>query len=452
MVGNGEVVEFAAPQLGANRTAVGRAMEIEAQDLGFSPLPQAGLTGLLPTARATMPALPFDLLAQVVLQLQSEPGLAAAEPFGYLLEVTGANGTGRQLAQEGHQLGHRLLELIGLAEVAAVQHLVDLPIEPKGRLIEQGAVIRCSVVLQKFVGILAAGQVQHPQFQLALEGQLLHLANGPLGGPNPGAIGVEVQDQALAVAATAELGDLLIAQRRAKSRHRIGDASRVERDDVEVALDHDSAIGLANRINRLVEAKEVFALLKDLRLRRVQILGLSAIEAAAAKANDPALAIRNRHHHTVAKTVIEAIPSPAGHHQACRLQQLRAQPLHLLEMAQQTIPTLWGITQAEPLQGGLIETAAALEIVEGRSALRSAELRAKPTGRQGERLVELIATGELLAQTLLLRALEGLDRQLVLPCQLEDDIRETLALQLHQELDGVAPGTAGEAVVELLGR
>ena len=263
---------------------------------------------------------------------------------------------------------------------------------------------------------------------------------------------VEIEHDPLAIAAAAELGDLLIAQRRAKRRHRIGDASRVERDDVEVALDHDSAIGLANRIDRLVEAKEVFALLKDLRLRRVQVLGLSAIQAAAAKANDPALAIRNRHHHPVAKTVIEAIPSPAGHDQACRLQQLRAQPLHLLEMAQQTIPTLWGIPQAEPLQGRLIETAAALEIVEGRGALRSAELRAKPTGRQGEGLVELIATGELLAQTLLLRALEGLDRQLVLTRQLQDHVREALALQLHQKLDRVAAGSAGEAVVELLRR
>ena len=196
----------------------------------------------------------------------------------------------------------------------------------------------------------------------------------------------------------------------------------------------------------------MLALLKDLRLRRVEVLGLTTIKAAAAKANDPALAVRNRHHHAVAKTVIEAIPSAAGHDQPCRLQQLRAQPLHLLEMAQQTIPTLWGIPQAEPLQGRLIEAATALQVIECCSALRSAQLCTKPTGRQGERLVELIATGELLAQTLLLRALEGLDRQLVLPCQLEDDIRETLALQLHQELDGVAPGTAGEAVVELLGR
>lgn len=94
----------------------------------------------------------------------------------------------------------------------------------------------------------------------------------------------------------------------------------MEGDDIEIALHHDCAIGLADRIDSLVEAKEVFALLKHLRLRRVQVLRLTAIEAAATKANDSALAIRDRNHHPMAEAVIEAIPAAAWHHKPGRLQ------------------------------------------------------------------------------------------------------------------------------------
>ena len=66
--------------------------------------------------------------------------------------------------------------------------------------------------------------------------------------------------------------------------------------------------------------------------------------------------------------------------------------------------------------------------------------------------MQLVTAGQLLAQALLLRALEGLHRQLVFARQLQHHIAEALTLQLHQELDGIAAGPAGEAVVELLGR
>lgn len=50
-------------------------MEVEPQDLRLGPLPQAHLSRLLPSDGATVPALALDLLAQVILQLNGEPGL-----------------------------------------------------------------------------------------------------------------------------------------------------------------------------------------------------------------------------------------------------------------------------------------------------------------------------------------------------------------------------------------
>ena len=66
--------------------------------------------------------------------------------------------------------------------------------------------------------------------------------------------------------------------------------------------------------------------------------------------------------------------------------------------------------------------------------------------------MELLAPRELLAQPLLLGTLQGFHRQLVFAGQFQHHIGEAAALQLHQELDGVATGAAGEAVIELLSR
>ena len=94
-----------------------------------------------------MPTLALHLLAQVVLQLQGEAGLTATEALGHLLQIAGAHGAGGQFAQQHHQFTHRLLELIGAAQIAAFQHLIDLPVEPERRLIEQGAVVAGAVLL-----------------------------------------------------------------------------------------------------------------------------------------------------------------------------------------------------------------------------------------------------------------------------------------------------------------
>ena len=65
--------------------------------------------------------------------------------------------------------------------------------------------------------------------------------------------------------------------------------------------------------------------------------------------------------------------------------------------------------------------------------------------------MQLLSPGQLLLQPLLLRTVNGLDGHLIAPGQVQHHVAETLPLKLHQELDGVAAGTTGEAVVELLG-
>jgi len=63
----------------------------------------------------------------------------------------------------------------------------------------------------------------------------------------------------------------------------------------------------------------MLALIEHLRFRRVQVFGLAAIKAATTKANDAPLAIVNRHHQPVAKTVVKTIAPLAGDHQSSGL-------------------------------------------------------------------------------------------------------------------------------------
>ena len=250
-----------------------------------------------------------------------------------------------------------MLELIRAGQITALQHLIDLPVQPERCLIQQGSVLTRTMLFEELIRVLAGGQLQHPQLQLTLQSKLFHLTDGALGSAHTGAIGVEIEDQPFAIAAPAQLGDLLAAKGRAKGCHSIGDAGGMEGNHIEIALHHHSAIVFANRIHGLIEAKEVLPFLKHLRFGGVEVLGLTAIEAAATEADDPPLPIADGHHHAMAKTVVEAIATPAWHHQTGRFQQLRVQPFHLLQMVEQPIPTLRGVPQTEALQRGFAETA-----------------------------------------------------------------------------------------------
>ena len=68
----------------------------------------------------------------------------------------GSNRRLGQFSQQSDQSRHRrLLKLIGLGQIAVAQGLLDLPVEPERRLIEQSPVITRTVILQKLIRILA---------------------------------------------------------------------------------------------------------------------------------------------------------------------------------------------------------------------------------------------------------------------------------------------------------
>ena len=66
-------------------------MQIKPQQIGLTALPLTDVARLVMAAGATMPTLPLDLLAQVLLQLQRQSALAATEPFSNALEVVRAH-------------------------------------------------------------------------------------------------------------------------------------------------------------------------------------------------------------------------------------------------------------------------------------------------------------------------------------------------------------------------
>ena len=106
-----------------------------------------------------MPALPLDLLPEVLFQPQGQTGLAAAEPFGHLLQVAAAHSAHRQLAQQGDDTADGLLELVRATQVEAREHLLDLPVEPQRGLVQQAPVLAGPMLLEVLIGILARRQL-----------------------------------------------------------------------------------------------------------------------------------------------------------------------------------------------------------------------------------------------------------------------------------------------------
>ena len=113
MVLQGEIIEFSLPQLHPDRTAVVGAVQIHPQHLRFCPLPQPSLTRQLPLLGTSMPALAFDLLTQIVFQLDRQTGLTTAEALGHPLQIVAAHCALGQLAKQGNKGRHRKLELVG---------------------------------------------------------------------------------------------------------------------------------------------------------------------------------------------------------------------------------------------------------------------------------------------------------------------------------------------------
>ena len=253
------------------------------------------------------------------------------------------------------------------------------------------------MVFKELIRILPGGQVKNAQLQLALKRELLHLTDRSIRRTNPSTISIEIEHDALAVGNATQLGDLLTAEGRPERCHRIGDSGSVKGDDIEIPFDNHGAVILSDGIGRLIKAKEVFSLLKHLRFWRVEVFRLAAIEAATTKTDHAPLAVVNRHDDAVTKTVVEPIAPLTGNHQSSRFEQVRRQSLHLLQMVQQAIPLIRGITQLKRVLDGRTQSTLFGEVIERLLTSRTAQLGAKPTRSEGQSALELVATRELLA-------------------------------------------------------
>ena len=154
----------------------------------------------------------------------------------------------------------------------------------------------------------------------------------------------------------------------------------------------------------------------------------------------------------MAEAVVEPLSTLAGDHQTRGLQQFGGEALDPLQMVEQSVPGFGGIAEPERVDRGRLQAPLFPQVAERGLSLGLLQRRAKEPRGQRHHPMQLLAPRQLLTQALLLGAVEGLDRQLVFARQLQHHLAEAGALQFHQELDGVATGAAGKAVIELLRR
>ena len=137
------------------------------------------------------------------------------------------------------------------------------------------------ISLREGIGVFAIRQPRHPHVDLTLREQR-HFLQVALAkqrdvlqrrrAPRP----VAIQHQhhvAIGPEQPRHLLHLRLGQRRAHRRHGVVKAVLVQRDDIEVALDHHHLPPLPNRLPRGVQAKQVVALFVQRRLGRVDVLG-----------------------------------------------------------------------------------------------------------------------------------------------------------------------------------
>ena len=159
--------------------------------------------------------------------------------------------------------------------------------------------------------------MEHSQLQLSLKRKLLHLTDRPISGADPRTVGIKIENDAFAVTTPAQLGDLLTAEGGTKRSNGIGNSRCMQGDDIEIALHHHRSIVLADRIGCLIKTEQMLAFFKDLRFRRIQVLGIAAIKASTAETNDPSLPVANRNDDPATEAVIKPVATFSWDNQAC---------------------------------------------------------------------------------------------------------------------------------------
>ena len=135
-----------------------------------------------------------------------------------------------------------------------------------------------------------------------------------IGGAAPGIVAVEAQDRL--VVEPPHQRQLLGGERGAERRHGAFVSGHHHGDDVDIAFDRDDARAFVRRLAGGSDVVERCALVKERRLRRVEIFRRDLLlQRAAAEGDHPAAPIADREHDAVAEAVIRHRDIFAGNDQ-----------------------------------------------------------------------------------------------------------------------------------------
>ena len=225
--------------------------------------------------------------------------------------------------------------------------------------------------------------------------------------------------------------------------HGVGDPRLVQTHDIHVALDHQQPREIARRLACLVQTVELAALVEELGLGRVQVLGLTLVEDAAAETDGPAADVADREHHSVAESIVltrSAVGALDHEPRACeRLPLFLGRPVAV----EQRAPARRRVSDAEARQAVAGQPATREILARARfAAERLPEEERRPLERDVQVLVRprrgIAAFARDLETGARRELLHGLD--------------EAEMVELHDEAERRTVRAATKAVIELLVR
>ena len=178
-----------------------------------------------------------------------------------------------------------------------------------------------------------------------------------------GAVGIQRQHHP-ARQARGQQAQLRLGQRRAHLRHDVQVTGLLGLDDVHVAFYDHRPVFVANRPPRPVQAIEQAALVKERRLRRIQVLGLVLVrQGARAESDHPSAFIADGNEQAVAEVIVGA-PALLVASQQTDLQQVLVAVVQLPHVVAQALPAFRRIAQRRGPQGLVAETAPLARVVQ----------------------------------------------------------------------------------------
>src|SRR6185437_4471557 len=259
----------------------------------------------------------------------------------------------------------------------------------------------------------------------------------------PGLVAVEAKDRL--VRHLPQQRELVFGQRGAERSDARRKARAHHGDDVDITFHYHQRAAVMGGEPRGAEVVEIVALVKQGRLRRVQVFGGDVFfQRAAAKRDDPAAQIRDRKHHAVAKAII-GYRDVVARDQQTRLDHVLDRNALGSQIFLQRKTLARRIADAE-LQLGGRRNGAVAEI----AARLGAVARGQSVGEEFRGQFHHIV--QRLAALLVTRGVgsDGGQRHAGHRGQPFDRFGEADALGLHQERDDVAVLAGGEVVIKSL--